>query len=139
MSPDSIRMLHPAAYGKRPTAYSLGVVAERPSAVLVTAGQVPIGANGEIAGKGDFAVQVRQVFENIGIVLHEADMDFTNVMKFTTYIVNPDHIAELQKVRDEIHPSLFGESDLPASTLVVVARLAHPEFLVEIEAIAARV
>jgi enamine deaminase RidA (YjgF/YER057c/UK114 family) len=78
------------------------------------------------------------VFTNIGVVLDEAEMDFADVVKFTTYIVGAEHVPTFVEARGEIFPRIFGEGPYPSNTLVVIDRLARPQFLVEIEAVAAR-
>jgi 2-iminobutanoate/2-iminopropanoate deaminase len=133
-----LKMLHPDSFGQRRMPYSPGVLAEGPTAVLYLAGQVPVDHEGAIVGDGDFTTQARKVFENIGAVLAEADMDFSNVVKFTNYLVNPDHLAEFRAVRSELWGEFFPDGTHPADTLLVVARLARPEFLLEIDTVAVR-
>ena len=50
---------------------------------------------------------MRRVFENIGAVLAEAEMDFANGVKFTNYLVNPDDLVELRVVRLELWEEYF--------------------------------
>ena len=70
---------------------------------------------------------------NVGLALAAA-ASFANIVKITTYVVNyqPEHRTVIGKARA---PFFEGEMP-PASTLVGVAALALPEWLVEIEAIA---
>jgi enamine deaminase RidA (YjgF/YER057c/UK114 family) len=131
-------MLHPESFGQRQMPYSPGVLVENPTAVLYLAGQVPVDGDGAIVGEGDFAVQARKVFENIGQVLAAADMNFSNVVKFTNYLVNPDDLPELRAVRSELWGDLFPDRSYPADTLLVVSRLARAEFLLEIDTVAVR-
>jgi 2-iminobutanoate/2-iminopropanoate deaminase len=133
-----LKMLYPESFGQRRMPYSPGVLAEGPTAVLYLAGQVPVDHEGAIVGGGDFTTQARKVFENIGAVLAEANMDFSNVVKFTNYLINPDHLAEFRAVRSELWGELFPDGTHPADTLLVVARLARPEFLLEIDTVAVR-
>jgi 2-iminobutanoate/2-iminopropanoate deaminase len=138
MAAPGLTMLHPDAFGTRRMPYSPGVLVQAPTAVLYLAGQVPVDREGAIVGEGDFTVQARKVFENIGAVLAEAEMDFSNVVKFTNYLVDPDHMAEFRAVRSELWSEFFPQGALPADTLLVVARLARPEFLLEIDTVAVR-
>jgi 2-iminobutanoate/2-iminopropanoate deaminase len=133
-----LKMLHPESFGERRMPYSPGVLAEGPTAVLYLAGQVPVDQDGTIVGDGDFIAQARKVFENIGAVLAEADMDFSNVVKFTNYLVNPDHLPEFRTVRSELWAEFFPDGAFPADTLLVITRLARPEFLLEIDTVAVR-
>ena len=77
--------------------------------------------------------QAQLAWKNIGAVLQSAGMAFTDIVKVTTYSVSPDHLPALREVRDGV---LNGH--LPASTLLVVAGLAKPELLLEIEVFAAK-
>ena len=75
--------------------------------------------------------QVRQVLENLRTALASQGADFSNVVKINIFTVDIDAFRESGEVRRE-----FFEGYPPASTLVQIERLARPEFLVEIEAIA---
>jgi enamine deaminase RidA (YjgF/YER057c/UK114 family) len=96
------------------------------------AGQVSAGADGNVVGKGDPEAQVRQVWRNIEAAVKAAGGTLQNVVKTTTYITNIQHTSAVRKVREE----LFQSSNPPTSTLLVVAGLASPDYMVEIEAIA---
>ena len=96
------------------------------------AGQVSAGADGKVVGKGDPEAQVRQVWRNIEAAVKVAGGTLQNVMKTTTYVTNIQYAAAVRKVREE----LFQSVNPPTSTLLVVAGLASPDYMVEIEAIA---
>jgi 2-iminobutanoate/2-iminopropanoate deaminase len=138
MAAPGLRAIRPASFGAPQAPYSPGVLVDHPSAILYLAGQVPVDSDGAVVGEGDFTTQAKKVFENIGAVLAEAAMDFSNVVKFTNFLVDPAHLPELRTVRGELWPQLFPDGSFPADTLLVVARLARPEFLLEIEATAVR-
>ena len=76
--------------------------------------------------------QSRVVYQNIASVLTECGMGLENLVKVTIYLTDPDNIEGWRGVQKEA----FGDI-APASTLLVVSRLARPEYLVEVEAIAA--
>jgi enamine deaminase RidA (YjgF/YER057c/UK114 family) len=118
----------------KPVGYSH--VAEITSGTLIfIAGQVAVDQKGNIAGAGDFRSQVEQVFANLGTALKAVGAGFQNVVKLNCYCVDtvePSQIAVFREVRD----AYVNTSNPPASTLVVVSRLARPEYLVEVEAIA---
>ncbi|HUY07227.1 MAG TPA: Rid family hydrolase [Acidimicrobiales bacterium] len=135
---ESIAFLHPKRLSKPGGMFSPGVRIERPGVTLYVAGQIAAAPDGSTVGEGDFAAQVRQVFLNIGVVLDEAGMDFGDIVKFTTYIVGAEHVPMFVETRGELFPELFGEGPYPANTLIVIDRLARPQFLVEIEAVAVR-
>jgi 2-iminobutanoate/2-iminopropanoate deaminase len=93
---------------------------------------VSAGADGNVVGKGDPEAQVRQVWRNIEAAVKVAGGTLQNVMKTTTYVTNIQYAAAVRKVREE----LFQSVNPPTSTLLVVAGLASPDYMVEIEAIA---
>jgi enamine deaminase RidA (YjgF/YER057c/UK114 family) len=76
--------------------------------------------------------QVRQVWRNIEAAVKAAGGTLQNVVKTTTYITNIQYATAVRKVREE----LFQSSNPPTSTLLVVAGLAGPDYMVEIEAMA---
>ncbi len=99
---------------------------------IYVAGQTSVDANGNAVGKGDIEVQVGQVFKNIQKCLEAAGATFDHVVKLNVYSTNLDaHIEFISKVRKEYFPK-----EPVASTTVQVGRLVHPDWLVEIEAIA---
>jgi enamine deaminase RidA (YjgF/YER057c/UK114 family) len=100
--------------------------------LLYISGQVARDAEGNIIGKGDIRAQTRQVYENLRRVLQTAGGDFQDLMKITTYITTLEHYPAVAESR-----SLVFQGELPASTLIVVKGLVHPDYLIEIEGIAA--
>jgi 2-iminobutanoate/2-iminopropanoate deaminase len=119
--------VHPtAAY-----AYSHAV---RVGDLIFVAGQVAQDAAGEIVGMGDVRAQTEQVFENLRLVLEAAGAGLDRVVKVTVFTTRLEYRPVIHEVRSRI----FGEvGHLPASTLAVVTSLANPDWLVEIEAVAA--
>ena len=95
------------------------------------AGQTGVAPDGTV-GDG-IAEQSALVYSNIAAVLKGCGMGLENLVKVTVFLTDPDYIdawrAEQKKA--------FGDV-VPASTLLIVSRLARPEFLVEVEAIAAK-
>ena len=77
--------------------------------------------------------QTRQVFRNIKAVLGAGGYKMRHIVKINTYITDASKFMEMLEARG----SVFGEN-LPASTAVVVAALAFPELLIEVEAIAVK-
>jgi enamine deaminase RidA (YjgF/YER057c/UK114 family) len=110
------------------------VVTASGTRTVFTAGQVSIDERGALIGAGDLAAQTTQALRNVGLALAAAGASYSDVVKITTYVVNynPDHRAIIGKAREAFFPT----ETPPASTLVGVAALAMPEWLVEIEAIA---
>ena len=101
--------------------------------LLYLAGQVSVDPSGKIVGDGDVAAQTKQVFENIKANLAAAGATFADVIKVTYFLLDPAGIPTIRQIRDEY----VDKQSPPISTLLIVAGLARPEFLIEIEAIAA--
>ncbi|MGW0038368.1 RidA family protein [Gordonia sp. NPDC003376] len=116
--------------------YSPAVVTPPDAQLVAVAGVLSTDSSGNSIGAGNFEIQMRTVFTNMAQTLAAAGSSLTDVVKFTTYLVDPDHIAEFYRVRELIFADLYPERRPPGNTLLVVQRLVRPEFLVEIEAIA---
>ena len=99
-----------------------------------TAGQVSIDEHGKLVGAGDLAAQTAQAMRNVGLALAAAGASYADIVKITTYVV--DYKPEYRAVIGQARAPFFKGRTPPASTLVGVAALALPEWLVEIEAIA---
>jgi len=102
---------------------------------IYLAGQVSSDASGKLIGEGNLEAQAEQVFKNLKNGVEAAGGTLADVVKMNVYIlaeVDPGEIPKFRAVRDRYvntaHP--------PASTLVVVSRLARPGWLIEIEAVA---
>ncbi|MBS1880046.1 MAG: RidA family protein [Actinobacteria bacterium] len=108
--------------------YSHGAIGS--GRVLHVAGQVGAGPDGEPAGE-DAESQARQAFANLGAVLAAAGTGFDSVLKLTAYVTDRAHAAALAQARAEVVSGSF-----PASTVVVVAALLDPRWLLEVEAVA---
>jgi reactive intermediate/imine deaminase len=96
--------------------------------VFVT-GTTATDAEGNIVGKGDPAAQTAQAIENIQAALRKAGADLKDVVRTRMYVTNIDQWEEIGKA----HARYFSNI-LPATTMVQISRLIHPDMLVEIEA-----
>jgi enamine deaminase RidA (YjgF/YER057c/UK114 family) len=98
-------------------------------------GQVAFNAAGELVGKGDLAAQTEQVYINLGHALAAAGAGLRDVFKVVTYVVDlsPDKVGVIRAARSKY----LGDGPFPASTMVGVTGLVHPDLLLEIEVIAA--
>jgi len=83
-------------------------------------------------GEGDFRAQVKQVFENLKARLEEGGATFKDVVKLNYYLIDDSDRKTFRETRD----SYINLEHPPASTFVVVKRLAREDCLIEIEAIA---
>jgi len=129
-------ILNPKSIPGRNKPYSQGFLVEA-RRLLFVAGQVPVDENGAVVGKQDIARQLEQVFINLGAVLESAGANFSNVVKFNTFLVNRRDMPAFYAARLSLYKKIFPDADYPPNTLVVVGGLASEEFLLEIEAIAA--
>lgn len=99
--------------------------------VLYLSGQIPVDADGNLVGAGDAEQQAEQCFRNIEAILRHFGATANHVARITTYITDLAYRPLVARPRDR----MFGTPG-PASTLVVIAGLASPDYLVEIEATA---
>jgi enamine deaminase RidA (YjgF/YER057c/UK114 family) len=100
-------------------------------------GQVALDAGGQLVGPGDLAAQTRQALGNLHSIVRALGADWPDIARFGWYVLDAGSVQVIRDVRDElIRPSL-GDRPNPASTLVQVAALFRPEFLIEVEAVVA--
>lgn len=111
--------------------YSLGVEVPPDARWLAIAGQVPLAADGSVPQ--GIKAQSEQVWRNILNVLESAGMGVENLVKVNHYLTKPESIPGYGEVRTR----MLGAAR-PASTMVVVASLVKAEWLVEVEAWAAK-
>ncbi len=117
----------------KPSGYT-HVVVSAPGKTLYISGQVPVNEAGLIVGAGDLKAQTTQVFENLRYCLRFAGANFEDIVKVTTYVVNYKP-ADIDVIR-EVRKGYLSKENPPASTLVGVQALAHPEYMIEIEVVA---
>lgn len=100
-------------------------------------GQVALDADGALVGAGDLAAQTRQALSNLHSVMRAAGADWPDVARFGWYVLDASAVQVIREVRDEIIRPVLGDRANPASSLVQVAALVRPEFLVEVDAVVA--
>jgi enamine deaminase RidA (YjgF/YER057c/UK114 family) len=126
-----IRRTNPSAIAA-PTGYTHVVEVASDARTVYVAGQVAFDERRQVVGVGDMAAQVEQVYRNLKTALAAAGASFADVVKMTTFVTDMS-LAPAARAARARH---FGDI-LPASTLVEVTSLAHPELMIEIEVIAA--
>ena len=99
--------------------------------VLKISGHVSQDAEGRNVGQGDMEAQTRQVLENIRGVLACVGGTMDDIVKVTVFVTDLAELKKIHGVRSE-----YFSQPYPASTLVQVAKLIDPEWLIEIEAVA---
>jgi enamine deaminase RidA (YjgF/YER057c/UK114 family) len=115
-----------------PQTYTQVVVATG-SKLVFLAGQEPEDVDGKLVGRGDLAVQARQVFSNLGRALAAAGARPDQVTKINIYVVNYERDKCLSII-EQARVELFGDHK-PADTLLGVVALS-PGYLIEVDAIA---
>lgn len=128
-----IRLFSPDTMPQPASRYSQCALAEGVARRLEISGQIGIHPDGRLAdGLGD---QFRVALANVDRALAAAGMAREHLMKITVYLTenSPAAIATYRAVRD----AWIGDSSPPAATLLVVAGLASPALLVEVDAAAA--
>lgn len=111
------------------------VVTVQDSKLIFISGQVALDAQGQIVGLADLKAQTKQVFENLKTALASQGVTFNDVVKVTMFVVN--YKPEFRQQLVEARAPYINANQPPASTLVGVQSLARPEFMIEVEAIAA--
>ena len=110
--------------------YAHGVEIPEDAKLTFVAGQVGMDFDGKLAD--DFAGQARNAWNNCMAVLEHNRLRMSDVVKITHFITDPANLPAYNEIRSEF----LGENR-PTSTLLIVAGLADPRFLVEVEMIAA--
>jgi 2-iminobutanoate/2-iminopropanoate deaminase len=115
---------------RQPTGYTHAIEVVNPARWLVISGQVGLALDGTIPETG--GGQIDQALANLRAVLEANDMTVNNIVKITTFLTDRALLGAYRAAR----AAVLGEHT-PASTLLFVAGLADPRFVVEIEAEAA--
>jgi enamine deaminase RidA (YjgF/YER057c/UK114 family) len=114
-----------------PPTYSQGIKVSQAQTILFLSGQVAYTPDGGVACRGDFKGQARGAYEAIKALVESQGGTMANIVKITTYLTDMRYRVDLAPIREEF----FGRRG-PASTMVEIPALAHPDWMIEIEAIA---
>ncbi len=115
--------------GAKPLApYSPGIVSGN---YLFTAGQIGLDPESQKIVDGGVAVQARQAMENLGKILEAENLNFSNLIKVTIFLIDINDYAAV----NEVYGEYFDDQPPARSAVQVVALPAAAS--VEIEAIAA--
>jgi enamine deaminase RidA (YjgF/YER057c/UK114 family) len=116
--------------------YSQVAVAAPASRLVAIAGQVALDTDGGLVGAGDIAVQAEQAFRNLRAALEAAGGSPADLIKYTIHVV--DSVPGLiEPVFEAAKRAFGGEFPLVPSTWIGVAALALPEWLIEVDGLAA--
>ena len=127
-----ITRINPSNISKPFASYSHVATAEGAHKLVFAAGQVAADVDGKVLPPDDFDAQAKMVMQNLTNALAAGGAKISDVTKITIYICNPHDVPKARGILQ----SYFGEHP-PGSTLCILRGLANPNFLLEIEAIAA--
>ena len=125
-----MRALCPSSIRPPLARYSHGFAVPADYRLVITAGQLGIGPD-EMIPVGSEA-QADICFANIAAILAEDGMNLENIVRLSVYVTAREHMEGYRRSRDRQFPGTP-----PSTTLIMVAGLVRPEFVIEIEAIAA--
>jgi len=129
-----ITRINPPELGS-PPGYSQ-IVEVTAGRIIFIAGQTALDRDGNVVGRNDFAAQAEQVFRNLAIALEAVQCTPANLVKLTVFLTDMDNLGPYREVRNRFFASVTPPA-APAVTLVEVSKLYGPDFLIEIEAVAA--
>jgi enamine deaminase RidA (YjgF/YER057c/UK114 family) len=128
----NVEHLNPAELHKNP-AYTQAVIVSGNATTIYVGGQNAVDASGNIVGKGDLGVQTEEVLQNIETALAAGGTELQHVVKWNVYILH----GQSAQAGFEAFQKVWGKRpNPPVITALFVPALAHPDFLVEIDAIA---
>jgi len=96
---------------------------------VAVSGSTGLDEHGQLVGRGQIYVQTRQAIGNIATALGRLGVGLERVVRTRVYVTELDRFGDVARA----HQEMFGAAP-PASTVVQVTRLVHPDMLVEIEA-----
>lgn len=127
-----VQYINPDGLFKNP-AFSQIVTTQGSGRTIYIGGQNAVNANRDIVGKGDISEQTEQVMQNIQTALAACGATFDNLVKLTIHIVQGQDLSRGFQASQKY----LGNMKNPAAvTGFFVSALAHPDFLVEVDAIA---
>jgi enamine deaminase RidA (YjgF/YER057c/UK114 family) len=115
-----------------PRGYSQAVSVSGNHKTIYVGGQNSIDENSNVVGKGNLREQTAQILTNIEKILKEADAKLENIVKFNIYLIQGQEPQEgFQAFQQK-----WNSQNFPAITVLFVAGLGNPDWLVEIDAVA---
>src|SRR6266550_5448091 len=112
--------------------FSHATMVEARGRMVFISGMTSRRADGSIAGIGDIEAQTRQVCENLKAAIEAAGGTLDDICRVDVYVRNMEHFDAIHKVRRE-----YSKAPTPASTMLEVSKMTSPDYLIEINAIAA--
>ncbi len=128
----TVQHLQPEGLHRNP-AFSQAIVVEGSHRTVYVGGQNAVDADGNVVGVGDLGAQTEQVCRNVQTALTAAGARLDHLIQLTICVVQGQPIREAFVVSQRVWGSW---AKPPTLSVLVVAGLAHPDFLIEIEAVA---
>lgn len=129
---DKIKYINPTGLPNYPE-FSQVVTTEGSGKTIYIGGQNAVNAQGEIVGKGNIAEQTEQVMNNLQTALSACGATLNNLLKLSIYIVQGQDLNSGFQASQKFISNL---ANPPVISVIFVAGLAHPDFLIEIDATA---
>ncbi len=123
LAPNSVSAVPPRYAG----IFAHGIVLEKPGRLVFLAGQIGVGPDG--LTRSGFAAQTHQAMDNVEALLEDAGLTRNDILRIVYYVTDAAHLGVLSDLRQE----RWYSKTAPAVTTLVVAALAAPDLLVEIE------
>lgn len=111
------------------------VTVEGPMRFIFVAGQTASDENYRCVAPGDLKAQYLKTMENLEIQLRAAGATWGDVLYRRTYVLDMDEYLRVRK--DPSIPAYWNADNMPGSTSVAVSRLSDPQFLIEVDLLAA--
>ena len=131
-TPGRVEFINPPTLNKNP-AFTNVVTVQGSVKTVYVGGQDAVDASGALVGKGDITAQVGQVLKNVEAALEAAGAGLEHVIKWNVYLVQGQ---QLQAAFGAFQQAWSRRSNPPAITVLFVAGLANPDFLVEMDLVA---
>ena len=128
----TVSYLNPEGLHRNP-AFSQVIVTSGNTRTIYIGGQNAVDNSGTIVGKGDIGTQATQVAKNLQIALASANAHVGHVVKWAIYLVQGQPVGPAMGAFQQVFGTL---PNPPAVSVLFVTALAHPEFLLEVEAVA---
>lgn len=124
--------INPEGLHKSP-AFSQVVTTQGSGKTIYIGGQNAVNKKAELVGKGDLAKQTEQVMENLKIALASCSAGFVDLVKLNINLLQGQDARKGFEVAQNFLGSIPNQ---PAITVLFVAGFVHPEYLIEVDAIA---
>ena len=127
-----VRYINPNGLPKS-VAFTNVIVVTGSVRTVYVGGQDAVDESGAVVGKGDIRTQAQQVLDNLQTALVAGGASLEYVIKWNVYVVE----GQPPQPAFELFQRVWGDRpNPPAITLVFVSGLAHPDFLLEMDAVA---